>query len=425
MDLGILDRPSERASFFEAVRRGAPPGGGLYFPWRWPALPVDELLPLSFPERSLRILEALCGPEAAPALRQVVERAFDFSLPLVSLGPERELLELFWGPTAAFKDFGARFLGQLLSWMAERAPGDTLTVLTATSGDTGAAAAAALWKQPAVRCAVLYPAGRISPVQERMLGSFGGNVRAFRVAGSFDDCQRLAKAAFADDSLSARLHLTSANSINIARLYAQVCYYFEAAARTAFARPWFVVPSGNFGNLTAGLLAFRMGLPARGFLAATNRNATVPEFLATGRYAPRPAVATPSSAMDVGDPNNWPRIEALFAGDLEALRRTVRAMAIGDGETLDVIRRWHHEHGRFIDPHTAVGLAAAERVLGMEPAVVLSTAHPAKFPDIIQRATGVEPPRPAALQEALARPFQVEDLPGRPESLKRALLDWP
>ncbi len=424
MDLGILGRPAERASFFEAVRRGAPPGGGLYFPASWPALPVSELLPLSFTERSIRILEALCGPEAAPALPQLIAEAFDFPAPLVSIGPARELLELFWGPTAAFKDFGARFLGRLLSWMAARASGDAITVLTATSGDTGAAAAAALWKLPGVRCAVLYPARRVSPIQERMLGSFGGNVRAFRVEGSFDDCQRLVKATFADAALSARLGLTSANSINVARLYAQVCYYFEAAARTAFARPWYVVPSGNFGNLTAGLLAWRMGLPARGFVAATNRNATVPEYLATGRYRPRPAVATPSSAMDVGDPNNWPRIEALFANDLEALRRTVRATSIGDEETLDTIRRWHRRHGRLIDPHTAVGLAAADAILGAEPAVVLATAHPAKFPDTVQGATGVAPPRPTAIEAALARPFAVEDVPLDAAALARTLLAW-
>ncbi|NMB74576.1 MAG: threonine synthase [Myxococcales bacterium] len=424
MDLGILGRPAERASFFEAVRRGAPPGGGLYLPSRWPTLPVGELMPLAFPERSLRILEALCGPEVAPALRQIIVEAFDFPLPLVSAAPQRELLELFWGPTAAFKDFGARFLGRLLSWMAERTPGDATTVLTATSGDTGAAAAAALWKLPGVRCAVLYPARRISLVQERMLGSFGDNVRAFRVEGSFDDCQRLVKAAFADPTLSTRLGLTSANSINVARLYAQVCYYFEAAARTAFERPWYVVPSGNFGNLTAGLLAWRMGLPARGFVAATNRNATVPEYLATGRYHPRPAVATPSSAMDVGDPNNWPRIKALFANDLEALRRTVSAASIGDAETLDTIRRWHREHDRLIDPHTAVGLAAADAILGAEPAVVLATAHPAKFPDIVQGATGVTPPRPAAIEAALARPFVVEDLPLDAAALAQTLLAW-
>jgi threonine synthase len=358
-------------------------------------------------------------------LRQVVEQAFDFPLPLAAAGPSREILELFWGPTAAFKDFGARFLARLLSWLAARAPGDSITVLTATSGDTGAAAAAALWKQPGVRCAVLYPAGRISPVQERMLGSFGDNVRAFRVEGSFDDCQRLVKSAFADRSLSARLGLTSANSINIARLYAQVCYYFEAAARTAFDRPWYVVPSGNFGNLTAGLWAHRLGLPARGFVAAANRNATVPEYLATGRYQPRAAVATPSSAMDVGDPNNWPRIEDLFENDLGALRRTLRAVSIGDEQTLAEIRRFHRERGRLVDPHTAVGLSAADILLGDEPAVVLATAHPAKFPEIVSEATGVEPEPPPAIASALARPFAVEDLAPDGSSLARELLHWP
>jgi threonine synthase len=429
--------PALRVSFKEAVLRNLPgerEGGGLFVPAELtPWADAAELLDLSWPGRCTEILLRLLAPEySREELAEIVREAFDFPVPLVPVAlaaqevPESDgrlfALELFHGPSLAFKDFGARFLAAVLARLPSRRP---RTVLTATSGDTGAAVAAAFWRRPGCRAAVLYPEGRISPLQERQVACLGGNVLALAVEGTFDDCQRLVKACFADPELSEELGLTSANSINVARLVAQILYYFEAAAQLrrlapGAGPPLIAVPSGNFGNLCAGLYARELGLPAAGFVAATNANRTVPDYLDGGRYQPRPGIATLSNAMDVGDPSNWERIVHLYRHEWEALRRALRWGSLGDRATVEVLRRlW--ARGYRADPHGAVACGVLETVLRPgETGVFLATAHPAKFQEALA-ALGLEPPLPPALLALLDRPLQREILPAREESLKARL----
>jgi threonine synthase len=371
----------------------------------WP-----ELLDLGWSERCAVILDRLLADELGrePVARAARE-ALDFPVPLVPVRPGIFALELFHGPTLAFKDFGARFFAAVLDLVREPGrPRRTITILTATSGDTGAAVARAFWRRPGVRVVVLYPRGRVSALQELQFATLGENVTALAVDGAFDDCQALVKAAFADAELTARHGLTSANSINVARLLPQTLYYAEAVA--ALRRlgldtpPVIAVPSGNFGNLCAGLLARAMGLPVKAFVAATNANATVPEYLETGNYRTRPSVATLSNAMDVGAPNNWERIEHLFGGDLDALRRVLRWSAQSDEETETSIRGLQ-AHGYLADPHAAVAYGVlADRLAPGETGVFLGTAHPAKFLPVYERL-GIEVAIPPELSDLLGRPF--------------------
>jgi threonine synthase len=423
--------PALRVSFKEAVLRNLPgerEGGGLFVPAELsPWADTAELLDLSWPERCTEILERLLAPEyPRRELAEIVRETFDFPVPLVPVAPESDgrlfALELFHGPSLAFKDFGARFLAAVLARLPSRRP---RTVLTATSGDTGAAVAAAFWRRPGCRAAVLYPEGRISPLQERQVACLGDNVLALAVEGTFDDCQRLVKACFADLELSEELCLTSANSINVARLLAQVLYYFEASAQLrqlapGAGPPLIAVPSGNFGNLCAGLYARELGLPAAGLVAATNANRTVPDYLDGGRYQPRPGIATLSNAMDVGDPSNWERIVHLYRRDWEALRRALRWGSLDDRATVEVLRRlW--ARGYRADPHGAVACGVLESVLRPgEAGIFLATAHPAKFQTALA-ALGLEAPLPPALLALVDRPLQREVLPVREESLKARL----
>ncbi len=299
-----------------------------------------------------------------------------------------------------------------------------MTILTATSGDTGAAVAHAFWRRPGVRVVVLYPDGRISDLQERQLATLGGNVTALAVEGSFDDCQALVKAAFADPELAAGLGLTSANSINVARLLPQTLYYAEAVAqlrhRGIEEAPVIAVPSGNFGNLCAGLLARGMGLPVRAFVAATNANTTVPDYLETGDYRPRPSLATLSNAMDVGAPNNWERIEHLFGGDLAALRKALRWGSQSDGETRERIRELA-ALGYLADPHAAVAYGVLrERLEPGETGVFLGTAHPAKFLPVYEEM-GIEVPLPEPLAALAGLPLAKREIPNRFAALREAL----
>ncbi|HEV7786993.1 MAG TPA: threonine synthase, partial [Thermoanaerobaculia bacterium] len=387
------------------------PGGGLWMPEPLPVFPDwPELLDLGWSERCAVILDRLLADELGrePVARAARE-ALDFPVPLVPVRPGIFALELFHGPTLAFKDFGARFFAAVLDLVREPGrPRRTITILTATSGDTGAAVARAFWRRPGVRVVVLYPRGRVSALQELQFATLGENVTALAVDGAFDDCQALVKAAFADAELTARHGLTSANSINVARLLPQTLYYAEAVA--ALRRlgldtpPVIAVPSGNFGNLCAGLLARAMGLPVKAFVAATNANATVPEYLETGNYRTRPSVATLSNAMDVGAPNNWERIEHLFGGDLDALRRVLRWSAQSDEETETSIRGLQ-AHGYLADPHAAVAYGVlADRLAPGETGVFLGTAHPAKFLPVYERL-GIEVAIPPELSDLLGRPF--------------------
>lgn len=316
MKLYNLKDHNEQVSFGQAVRQGLGKQQGLFFPAELPsfdAQEINELLAMDLVSRSARILSAYIGDEiAAQAIAERVAKAFQFPAPVVSVEEDIGTLELFHGPTLAFKDFGGRIMAQMLAEVAGDKP---VTILTATSGDTGAAVAHAFYGLKNVRVVILYPNGKISPLQEKLFCTLGGNIHTVAIDGDFDACQALVKQAFDDEDLKVALGLNSANSINISRLLAQICYYFEAASQlTPEQRNQLVisVPSGNFGDLTAGLLAKSLGLPVKRFIAATNANDTVPRYLASGRWEPHKTVATLSNAMDVSQPNNWPRIEELF-----------------------------------------------------------------------------------------------------------------
>jgi threonine synthase len=412
------------ATFREAVLAGIAPGGGLWLPAPLPRFDDwTELLDLDWGRRCEVVMDRLLADELGrEPVARAVRGALDFPVPLVEVRPGVFALELFHGPTLAFKDFGARFFAAVLDLV--RDPGHPVTILTATSGDTGAAVAQAFWKREGVRAVVLYPRGRVSALQERQFATLGENVTALSVDGAFDDCQALVKAVFADAELSARHGLTSANSINVARLLPQTLYYAEAVARLRrrgiSEPPVIAVPSGNFGNLCAGLLARAMGLPVKAFVAATNANDTVPDYLDTGTYKPRPSVATISNAMDVGAPNNWERIEHLFEGDLEALRQILRWGAKTDAETEETIRDLHAQ-GYLADPHAAVAYGVlADRLAPEETGVFLGTAHPAKFLPVYE-AMGIDVPIPESLSALLDRPLLAREIPNEVGALVVAL----
>ncbi len=376
-----------RVPFLAAAAANVPPDGGLFLPADLAPLPeVERVLALPWRERAVAVLGQLLAPEIdAEEIVSLVDSSLDFPVPLVSVRPGIFALELFHGPSASFKDFGVRFLAAVLELLRRRAPGpphDRL-VLTATSGDTGAAVARAFWRRPGFRAAILYPRDGVSALQERQIAALGENVRAFAVDGTFDDCQRLVKAGFADPGLSRDLGLTAANSIHIARLLAQALYYFEAVGALRRAEPGappvVAVPSGNFGNLCAGVLAQRLGLPLTALVAATNRNRTVPDYLETGEYRPRPSVATLSNAMDVGAPSNWERVARLFGDDWRALRAGLRWTSLDDDATRRAVAELA-DLGYAADPHGAVAYGALCRTLQPgERGVFLATAHPAKF----------------------------------------------
>lgn len=434
MQLESTRNPSLAATFADAIVQNLAPDGGLFAPVALTPLPdLDRLLALPWLERNCLILQHLLGDEFAAAdLMAVAHAAFDFPVPLVAVGPDLYALELWHGPSLAFKDFGARFLARMLA-LRDRTRNDAAprTILTATSGDTGAAVARAFWRLPGFRAVVLYPRHGVTDLQERQFACLGDNVQALAVDGTFDDCQALAKACFADPELSARLRLTSANSINIARLLAQVLYYFEAVAQLRakgdHRPPVIAVPSGNFGNLCAGLYAQRLGCPVTAFVAATNANTTVPDYLDTGDYRPRPSVATIANAMDVGAPSNWERIEHLFRHDLKAMRSSLRWASLSDDGTRAEIR-WLFDRGYLADPHGALACAILrERKHSDEVGVFLATAHPAKFASALAPVLGASlesaVPLPPALAEVATLPRQSTAIANDIEVLREFLLD--
>jgi threonine synthase len=389
------NNPSYRVDLKEAILRSLPPDNGLYMPDSLPVLDGSFWKiwrHLSFQEIGFAVADAFFGSDVPPdALREIVEGTLAFDAPLVTLGPGDHVLELFHGPTLAFKDFGARFMARLMAWLT-RGDSRMLTVLVATSGDTGGAVASAFHNVAGTRVVILYPKGKVSGLQEKQLTALGGNITALEVDGSFDDCQALVKSAFLDRELAEGLNLTSANSINLARLVPQSFYYIHAARQLPEGvKPVFVVPSGNFGNLTAGLLAMKLGLPVEHFVAATNRNDVVPEFLRTGIYTPRPSEPTISNAMDVGAPSNFVRMQALFGGSWEEMKSKISGMWFDDEQTRAAIREVKSIYDYEIDPHGAVGWLAARTWRAAQPCsttVTLETAHPAKFPDVMDAELG-------------------------------------
>ena len=391
--------------FIDALFAGTAPDGGLYMPERLDPLPAGSIESL----RGADIVDIgtcvgahlLRGEITADALRPLVADALDFPIPLVQVSDRIWALELFHGPTMAFKDVGARTQARLLHHFTDGTP---LTILVATSGDTGSAAAQAFHRVPDTRVVVLYPAGKVSDVQEAQMASLGDNVTALAMRGTFDDCQRLVKDAYADDELRAHVWLTPANSINLGRLLPQTFYYFLTARLGA---PVVSVPSGNFGNLTAGLIARRLGLPIRRFVAATNINDTVPEYLRTGCYEPRPSVRTVANAMDVGAPSNLERMQALYGGSVDALRRDVAGFAYDDARVVAEIGNVYRQHGYLLDPHSAIAWLAIHDYLATDPdahGVFVATAHPAKFREVVEPAIGRSIPLPPVLADAIERP---------------------
>lgn len=389
------NNPSHQVELKEAILRSLPADNGLYMPNQLPTLPQDfwvNYRNLSFQEIGFAVASAFFGEDVpADDLREIVNGTLEFDAPLVELAPDDHILELFHGPTLAFKDFGARFMARLMAHLTKD-ENRMLTVLVATSGDTGGAVASAFHNIPGTRVVILYPKGKVSGLQEKQLTALGGNITALEIDGSFDDCQALVKQAFLDRELSERMNLTSANSINLSRLVPQSFYYIHSARQLPEGvNPVFVIPSGNFGNLTAGLLAKQLGLPVAHFLAATNRNDVVPEYLEKGTYTPRPSVATISNAMDVGAPSNFVRMQALFGNSWENMRQDISGMSFSDDETRVAIREVKSLYDYQIDPHGAVGWLAARAYRNAHPGAVtitLETAHPAKFPDVMDAELG-------------------------------------
>ena len=402
------------ASLSDAIAAGLAPDGGLYVPEKLPAgrdlQPGDSLAATT----TALLAPFFAGDALAAELDAICTGAFDFPVPLQPLAtPGDHALELFHGPTAAFKDIGARFLAAALARI-RRGREQPLTILVATSGDTGAAVAAAFHGQPGLRVVVLYPDGRVSPRQAHQLGCFGGNVSALRVAGSFDDCQALVKRALNDAQLQAQVPLSSANSISLGRLLPQMSYYAHAALshRAATGRELhFVIPTGNLGNALAAILARAQGVPVGRIVLATNANRVLPEYFAGHGYAPRASLATLANAMDVGAPSNFERLRWLYAGDDAALRAAFTAVAVDDDTIRATIRRRHERHGEVFCPHTATAVHVLEtlRADGVDGDwAVAATAHPAKFESVVEPLVGHALAVPPALAALLARPAHAE-----------------
>jgi len=436
-------------SLAEAVTRGLAPDGGLYMPERIPVLPqnfFDTIREKSLHEIAFVVAQAFVEDEVPEVdLRKLVAETLNFEIPLKVLearlqpgSPEALLpktsnisvLELFHGPTMAFKDVGARFMARMLSAVRKGSTSE-LTVLVATSGDTGSAVASGFFNVPGIKVVILYPSKRVSDLQEKQLTTMGSNITALEVEGSFDDCQHMVKEAFQDAETRAAKELTSANSINIARLIPQMFYYFWAYAQLSQTKKELVVsvPSGNFGNLTAGLMAKRMGLPVAHFVASTNVNNVVPEYLQSGLFETRPSVQTISNAMDVGNPSNFARMLDLYGGDVREMHKDVLGLSFTDEETKAAVHEVYTTLNYMLDPHGAVGylglrtyLEHAKDHADQIQGVFLETAHPAKFQDVVEKTLGTKVEIPTQLQVYLERKKEAKLISKNFNDLKQFLL---
>ncbi|EGQ8039985.1 threonine synthase [Vibrio alginolyticus] len=422
MKLYNIKENDEQVSFGQAVRQGLGRNQGLFFPSELPKFEdIDALLAEDFVSRSTKILSALIGDELTEEkVNALVDAAFQFPAPINQVRDGVYALELFHGPTLAFKDFGGRFMAQSLAAVSD---GGKITILTATSGDTGAAVAHAFYGMEDINVVILYPKGKISPLQEKLFCTLGKNIHTVAIDGDFDACQALVKQAFDDSALREEIGLNSANSINISRLMAQICYYFEAAAQMSKQeRENLVVsvPSGNFGNLTAGLLAKALGLPIKRFIAATNANDTVPRYLETGKWEPKPTVATTSNAMDVSQPNNWPRIEELCRVKEWGLE-TLGKGAVSDEQSAQSVKDLH-ALGYLCEPHGAIAYRVLEEQLqDGETGLFLCTAHPAKFKEVVDDILESDIELPAPLAKHAAMELLSEELDADFDALKQVL----
>lgn len=414
MQLYSTNNKELRVSFREALFNSLPADNGLYMPQSIPVLDpsfIRDLHSFSLEEIAFRVAKnILDGDIPDQDLKKIIDDTINFDAPVVKLEKQVHVLELFHGPSLAFKDFGARFMSRVMSYYLQAGEKE-LNVLVATSGDTGGAVALGFLGVPDTKVTILYPKGKVSRIQELQLTTNGQNIHAIEIDGTFDDCQALVKQAFNDPLLKEKFRLTSANSINISRLIPQTFYYFHAYAqlqRQGKTDVIFSVPSGNFGNIGAGFLAWKMGLPIKQFIAATNINDTVPAFLQNGIYQAKPSVQTYSNAMDVGDPSNWVRIMDLFKGDSANLKKLLTAYTFTDEETLEAIQKVYEARQYIMCPHTAIAWLATKQWLKDHPeesaeVVFLSTAHPCKFPDIF----------PQVIAKKINVPLHVQELEGR------------
>jgi threonine synthase len=415
----------------EAVLRGLAVDGGLFMPDHIPVLPpsfFDQIQQLSFSEIAFEVSKTLLhGALREIDLKKMVENTINFDAPLKKIAPDIYTLELFHGPTLSFKDFGARFMAQLMGYFV-RDSKDTLNILVATSGDTGGAIAQAFLGVKGIRVFILYPKGKVSWVQEKQMTTLGHNIIAFEVDGTFDDCQRLVKQAFTDAELRQKLWVTSANSINIARLIPQSFYYFYAYAQLKDHNlPLvFSIPSGNFGNLTAGLIAKRMGLKVNRFIASTNVNNSIPRYLETGIFQSHPSIHTLSNAMDVGNPSNFARMQDLYNHDLEKMRHDIYGVSFTDSQTKAAMREVLDQDGYLLDPHGAVGYLGLMAYISQNPGrvngIFLETADPVKFAKDVEEITHKKPPISAELKAVLSKEKHSIDLTTHYEELKKLLL---
>ncbi len=406
-------------SFRDGLLNGIAPDGGLYVPERIPKFLnefLESLSEYSYQDIVVKTLSMFLEEFPLDDLKKIVNQSLTFPVPVVKVEENIFLLELFHGPTLAFKDVGARFMAQALSYYLEQEQRET-TILVATSGDTGSAVAHGFFNVPHIRVYVLYPSGKVSRLQEAQMTTLGGNIHAIEIDGTFDDCQSLVKQSLADRALVEQKNLTTANSINLGRLLPQITYYVWALAQwqkiygRLGKKPTIVVPSGNFGNLTAAVYARWLGTPIQRFIAATNSNDVVPEYFQTGVFIPRPSVQTYSNAMDVGNPSNLARLQSLYGSDVQAMKKDIQTCSVSDSDTLNEIKQTYEQTKYILDPHTAVGVHAARTLCSGEPVIVASTAHPAKFLEVIEKATGVQVPIPVQLQEAMTKTKLSTKLP--------------
>jgi threonine synthase len=414
------NRGSPTVGFREATLLGQPADKGLFFPEHIPEIADDliaRLPKLTNAEIAFEVIKPYIGQAINDeTLRRICTETVDFDFPLVGINDNISALELFHGPTLAFKDVGARFMSRCLRHFAS----DRKTiVLVATSGDTGGAVAAGFHNVEGIEVVILYPKGKVSRVQELQLTTLGGNVTAIEVNGVFDDCQAMTKTALADQEIQSNLFLTSANSINLARWLPQQFYYFFAIKQWQGDLPVFCVPSGNFGNICAGLLAHASGMPASGFIAACNANAVVPEFLKTGSYDPQPSIATLSNAMDVGNPSNFVRVLELFDREFEQVKSNLSAVSISDEQTVATMRDVYERFGYILDPHGAVAYRALED--SGKSGIILETAHPVKF-DSVAEILGIEPEVPASVAALFDRSSEKLEMPVDQQELKKIIL---
>ncbi len=416
-------RKSPDTTFRQALFSGLAPDGSLYVPENIPAFSsdfIEHLLESSLHEIGCEIANLFIDEIPPIEIEKIIHRAFSFPIPLVHLEENIFLLELFHGPTLAFKDVGARFMAETLSffWQQEK---QSLSIIVATSGDTGSAVANGFLNAPNINVFVLYPSKKISIMQEQQMTTLGKNIFAIEVQGTFDDCQRIVKQTLNDEQILARKKITTANSINLGRLIPQIAYYVWGYAQMRkyffeyIAEPVFAIPSGNFGNLTAGVYAKKMGTPIHHFVAATNANDVVLNFFSTGKFIPATSVQTISNAMDVGNPSNFSRLQTLFSNDIKKMKEEISCDAVSDAETLQEIYITYHNTKYILDPHTAVGVVAAKKYSKQcaqkNPVIVTATAHPGKFPEAIEKILQKKITLPPQLSEAMQKTKQSIVIP--------------